>query len=190
MGGKREMKRHPLRMGRTKMRSMFVLALGAVGLLLSVSNGQAQTFKNSNFKGRYICRSSSDVNFEESVTLLNPDGKGKFKDGQKGLVSSDFEEIASGCTAKAGSSQACPCIFTLDPSSSYAVTADGTATASLVWIAAGSNPSACPTSPSFTLIDQWNFVLAQGGVTMVMDGNNNGFEEEPGLGSCTRAATQ
>jgi len=162
-------------------------------LLLSVGNSQAQTFKNSNFKGRYICRSASDNNFEESVTLLDPDGKGKFKDGQKGLVSADFEDstIVSGCTAKAGSSQACQCIFTLDPSSSYAVTADGTATASLVWIAAGSNDAACPTTlGGFTLKDQWNFVLAQGGTTMVMDGNNNGFEEEPGLGACTRAATQ
>jgi hypothetical protein len=171
---------------------MFVLALGAVGLLLSVSNGQAQTFKNSNFKGRYVCRSSSDVNFEESVTLLNPDGKGKFKDGQKGLVSSDFEDstLVSGCTAKAGSSQACPCIYTLDSSSAYVVAADGTATASLVWIAAGTNDVACPTSPSFTLKDQLNLVLAQGGTTLVMDGNNNGFEEEPGLGSCTRTGTQ
>jgi hypothetical protein len=186
------MKRHPLRMGRTTMRGMFVLALGSVGLLLSVSNGQAQTFKNSNFKGRYICRSSSDVNFEESVTLLNPDGKGKFKDGHKGLVSVDFEDstLVSGCTAKAGSSQSCPCVFTLDPSSSYAVTSDGTATASLVWIAAGTNDAACPTSPSFTLVDQLNLVLAQGGTTLVMDGNNNGFEEEPGLGSCTRTGTQ
>jgi hypothetical protein len=184
------MKRHPRRMGRTKMLGMFVLALGAV--VLSVSNCQAQTFKNSNFKGRYICRSSSDVNFEESVTLLNPDGKGKFKSGEKGLVSSDFEDstLLSGCTAKAGSSQACQCIYTLDTSSSYAVTGDGTATASLIWIAAGANDAACPTSPSFTLEDQLNFVLAQGGMTLVMDGNNNGFEEEPGLGACTRTATQ
>ena len=186
------MKKHPLRMGRTKMRGMFVLALGAVLLLLSVSNGQAQTFKNSNFKGRYICRSASDTNFENSVTLLDPNGKGTFKDGEKGLVSSDFEEstTASGCTAKAGSSQSCPCIYTLDPSSTYAVASDGTATASLVWIASGSNDAACPTSPSFTLEDQWNFVLAQGGTTLVMDGNNNGFEEEPGLGSCTRTGAQ
>ena len=186
------MKRHPLGMVRTKMRGTFVLALGVVGLLLSVGSGQAQTFKNSNFKGRYVCRSSSDVNFEESVTLLDPDGKGKFKDGEKGLVSADFEESTtlSGCTAKAGSSQPCQCIYTLDASSTYAVTGDGTATASLVWIAAGTNDVACPTSPSFTLEDQWNFVLAQGGTTLVMDGNNNGFEEEPGLGSCTRTAAQ
>jgi hypothetical protein len=169
------MTRHPLRMGRTKMRSMFVLALGAVGLMLSVGNSQAQTFKNSNFKGRYICRSASDTNFENSVTLLDPDGKGKFKDGEKGLVSSDFEESTtlSGCTAKAGSSQACQ-----------------SATASLVWIASGGNDAACPTSLSFTLEDQLNLVLAQGGTTLVMDGNNKGFEDEPGLGACTRTATQ
>jgi len=186
------MKRHPLRMGRTKMRGMLVLALGAAGLLLSVGSGQAQSFKNSNFKGRYICRSASDTNFENSVTLLDPDGKGKFKDGEKGLVSSDFEDSTtlSGCTAKAGSSQACQCIYTLDASSSYDVASDGTATASLVWIASGSNDAACPTSPSFTLEDQLNLVLAQGGTTLVMDGNNNGFEEEPGHGACTRTATQ
>jgi hypothetical protein len=184
--------RQVLKVAKNRRLGMFVFSALAVALLLSLGNARAQEFKDSNFKGRYICRSASDLNFEESLALIEPDGKGKFKDGTKGLVSVDFEEstTASGCTAKAGSSQSCPCIFSLDPSSSYDVTSDGTATAKMVWIASGSNPAACPTSPSFTLTDQWSFVLAQGGTTALVASNNNGFEDEPGLGSCTRTGTQ
>jgi hypothetical protein len=82
--------RDVLKVGKSKRLRIFVLSVAVAGFLFSLGNARAQEFKNSNFKGRFICRSASDVNFEESIMLLEPDGKGKFKDGEKGLVSSDF----------------------------------------------------------------------------------------------------
>lgn len=176
------------------MRKGFVLSVVAVGLLLWVHGNALAKFKDSNFKGRYVCSGSSDGGHEQSVMILSPDGKGKFESGKKILVSDDFEDftLVSGCTSKAGEDMPCPCVYTLTTgSSSYTISGSGAGTATLAWTASGSNDADCPTASIFAgLGELWLLGLSPGGSTAQVTSNNNGFERESAVGSCTRGPVQ
>ncbi|HUY19768.1 MAG TPA: hypothetical protein VMV15_11120 [Candidatus Binataceae bacterium] len=155
----------------------------AVAMLLGFAPfASAAKFKNSSFKGRYICRVQSDGTYENSVIILTPNGRGGLS-GSKTLVSADFF-----CARPAGSSVPCACAYSVDSGSTYAVNLDGSATAQLTWDAAGSNNGACP--GNFT--DDWNFVLGGGGNSAVVTDDNNGNSSPsgpwPGFGDCTKTS--
>ena len=177
------------------MRKAFVLSVVAVGLLLWVHGNALAKFKDSNFKGRYVCSGSSDQSREQSVMILIPDGKGKFESGKKILVSNDFSDstLASGCTSKAGVFMDCPCVYTLSGSSSYSISGSGAGTATLAWTASGSNDPDCPATAAGNfdgLSELWLLGLSPGGSTAQVTSNNNGFEGESAVGSCTRGPVQ
>jgi hypothetical protein len=95
------------------MRKAFVLSGVALALLLFARGNALAKFHDKNFDGRYVCSGSSDDDDEQSVMFLKPNGSGGFTDGKKILRSVDFENstLASGCTSKAGTSMACPCVY-------------------------------------------------------------------------------
>src|SRR5260370_41727869 len=109
------------------MRKAFVLSGVAFALLLFARGNALAKFHDKNFNGRYVCSGSSDDDDEQSVMFLKANGAGGFTDGKKILRSVDFENstLISGCTSNAGSSIACPCVYTLRPAAGCTVSSDG-----------------------------------------------------------------
>ena len=175
------------------MRKAFILSGVAFALLLFARSNALAKFHNNNFDGRYVCSGSSDDDDEQSVMFLKPNGSGGFTDGKKILRSVDFENstLISGCTSKAGTSMACPCVYTLSGASTYTVGSDGTAKAILTWVPAGGNDASCADAGiSAGLTELWLLVLGPGGRIAHTASNNNGFETEPAVGTCYKGPTQ
>jgi hypothetical protein len=143
--------------------SMFklIMSIGLVGLAMCFYtprvNAQdtqdgpkavvAGEFTNAFYSGRYICNVSTNfasstgttngTEFYTAVIKYNPNGGGGYS-GVGTLNASD--------AAFTGGSGTAFCSYTLDPTSAYAITSNGTGFEKLVWDASSSNETVCPAS--------------------------------------------
>ncbi len=132
--------------------SKLITSLGLVGLVMCfctpIVSAQepaavpAGGFTNAVYSGRYVCNVSSSnesiggTEFYTATIKYNPDGGGGYS-GTGTLTAAD--------DAFPGGSGSHTCSYTLDPSSSYAITSNGTGFERLVWNAnSGNEAGVCP----------------------------------------------
>ena len=176
-----------MRFSRGSRMALLGAAFGLIVTAVIATAGKSYAFGQASVSGRYTCSIISDGGGENSAVILIANGRGTFT-GSKFLLLDGYycygdDDLATKTTSvPAGDGPSCSCKYTITPTANYLVAADGSATSSIVWVGDVANEDGCPVS--FT--DVWSFMIGNGGGALQVVTSNNGDQEAPGSGVCSR----
>ena len=140
---------------RRRVGSGLLAVLGGATLALGISVRRANAvppFSNANYINRYVCSESATSNTLTALLRVDPDGNGGYTSGTlQAPVTLAFTP---------GTPSTNFCAYTLQSSSAYVVTSNGTGLEVLSWVASATNNAACPAD--FTMSDA--FVMRAEGI--------------------------